>query len=65
MLDKKGCQIQVKQDVITVSQGDRIILKEEKCGGIYKLKGKNSIQGGVSVTSLKGPHREMELQGKL
>jgi len=33
-LDSKGCRIQVQQGVITVSQGDMIILKGEKCGGI-------------------------------
>ena len=31
-----------------------VILKEEKCGGIYKLKEGNLVQGGVSMTSLEG-----------
>ena len=28
VLDKEGCRIQVQKGVITVSQGDRVILKE-------------------------------------
>ena len=40
VLDEEGCQIQVQQGVVTVSQGDRIILKGEKCGGLYNLKEK-------------------------
>ena len=36
------------------SQGDRVILEREKCGGIYKLKEENSIQIGVSGISLEG-----------
>ena len=31
-----------------------VILKREKCGGIYKLKKENSVQGGVSMTNLEG-----------
>ena len=42
------------KDVITVSQGDRVILKEEKYGGLYKLKEENSVRGGVSRISLEG-----------
>ena len=26
-LDKEGCQVQVQQSIVTVSQGDRVILK--------------------------------------
>ena len=38
-----------------ISQEDKIILKREKYGGLYKLKGKkNSIRDGVSRISLKG-----------
>jgi len=36
-----------------VSQGDRVILKGKKSGGIYKLKKENSIQDEVSMTSLE------------
>ena len=43
VLDEKGYKIQVQQGVVTVSQGDRVILKGEKCRGIYKLKEGNSI----------------------
>ena len=39
--------------VVMVCQGDMIILKEEKCGGIYKLKEGNSVPGGVSITSVE------------
>jgi len=38
--------------VVTISQEDRVILKGEKCGGIYKME-ENSIQSGVSMTNLK------------
>ena len=38
--------------LIIVSQGDRVILEREKCGGIYQLKEENSIRGGVSGISL-------------
>ena len=43
VLDEKECRIQVQQGVVTASQGDRVILKEEKCGGLYKLKEGNSV----------------------
>ena len=42
------------QGVVTVSQGDRLILEGEKCGGLYKLKEGNSVQGGVSRINLEG-----------
>ena len=42
VLDEKGCRIQMQQSVVTVSQGDMIILKGEKCEGLYKLK-KNKL----------------------
>ena len=54
VLNEKGYQIQVQQGVITVSQGDRVILEGEKCGGLYKLKEGNSVRGGVSWISLEG-----------
>ena len=54
VLDEEGCRIQVLQGVITVSKGDRIILEGEKHGEIYKLKKENTVQGGVSMTSLEG-----------
>jgi len=54
VLDEEGCRIQVQQGVVTVSQGDRVILEGEKCGGLYKLKEGNSIRGGVSRISLEG-----------
>jgi len=54
ILDEEGCRIQVQQDVITVNQGDRVIMKGEKCEEIYKLKEGNSVQGEVSMTSLEG-----------
>jgi len=38
LLDEKGYRTQVQQGVIMISQGDMIILKGEKCEGIYKLK---------------------------
>jgi len=39
---------------LTVSQGDRVILDGEKCGGLYKLKERNSVQCGVLGISLEG-----------
>ena len=30
-----------------------VILKGEKCGGLYKLKEENSVRGGVSDISLE------------
>ena len=44
----------MQQGIITVSQGGRIILEGEKCGGINKLKEGNSVQGGVSRINLEG-----------
>ena len=44
VLDEEGYWIQVQQSVITVIQGDRVILEEEKCGGIYKLKEELSLR---------------------
>ena len=38
VLAEEGCQIQRQQHVVTVSQGDKIILKGEKYGRLYKLK---------------------------
>ena len=35
VLDEEGCRVQVNQGIITVSQGDRVILKGEKCEGLY------------------------------
>jgi len=55
----------VQNGVITVSQGDRVILKREKCGGIYKLKKGNSVLSGVSMTSLEGISSEVKLQRRL
>ena len=43
VLDEERCLIQVQQGVIIVSQEDRIILKREKCEGLYKLKEENSV----------------------
>ena len=54
VLDKEGCLIKVQQGIVTVSQGDRVILEGEKCEGLYKLKEKNSVRGGVSRISLEG-----------
>jgi len=45
--------MQVQQDIITVSQEGMIILKGEKCGGLYKLKEGNLVRGGVSGISLE------------
>ena len=53
MLDEEGRMLQVQQGVVTVSQGDMIILKGEKCGGLYKLKEENSVRGEVSYISLE------------
>ena len=44
----------MQQGIVTVSQGDRVILKGEKCGGLYKLKEVNSVRDGVSRISLEG-----------
>jgi len=44
----------VQQSIVTVSQEDRLILKGEKCGGLYKLKKENSVRGRVSRISLEG-----------
>jgi len=44
VLDEEECQIQVQQDVITVSQRDKIIQKGEKCGGIYKRRKKTQFE---------------------
>ena len=54
VLDKKGCQIQVQQGIVTVSQGDRVMLEREKYGGLYKIKKENSVRGGVSRINLEG-----------
>ena len=54
VLNEVGRRIQVQQSVITVSQGDKIILKGEKWRGLYKLKEENRVQGGVSGISLEG-----------
>ena len=43
VLDEEGCRIHMQKGVVTVSQEDRVILKGEKCGGLYKLKEENSI----------------------
>ena len=43
VLDEEGCWIQVQQGVVTVSQGDKVFLEEEKCEGLYKLKEENSV----------------------
>jgi len=43
VLDGKECRIQVQIGIVTVSQGDGIILKGEKCGGLYKLKEGNLV----------------------
>ena len=53
VLDEEGFQIQVQQDIVTVSQGDRVILKGEKCGALCKLKEGNLVRGGVSRISLE------------
>jgi len=42
-----------------------VILKEEKCGGLYKLKEGNSVRGGVSRINLEGSSSRVKLQGKL
>jgi len=50
---EEGCRIQVQKGIVTVSQEDRVILKEEKYRGLYKLKEGNSVRGGVSKISLE------------
>ena len=47
ILYEKGFRIQVQQGVITVSQGDRVILEGEKCEDLYKLK-ERSLEGSSS-----------------
>ena len=54
VLNKKGCQIQVQQGGVTVSQGDRVIAEGEKYEGLYKLKETNSVRSGVSGIILEG-----------
>ena len=44
VLGEEECQIQVQEDVITVSQEDRVILKGEKCRRLYKLKEKTQFE---------------------
>jgi len=53
VLDEEGCRIQVQQGVVTVSQGGRVILEGEKCGGLHKLKEGNTVRSGVSRISLE------------
>jgi len=43
VLDEEGYRIQVQQGVVTVNQGDVVILEREKCGGLYKLMKGNSV----------------------
>jgi len=43
VLNEEGCRIQVQQGVVTINQGDVVILEGEKCGGLYKLKKGNSV----------------------
>ena len=47
VLGKEECRIQVQQCVVTIIQGDEVILEGERCGGLYKLKKENSVRGGV------------------
>jgi hypothetical protein len=54
VLDEEGCRIQVQQGVVTVSHGSKVILEGEKCDGVYKLTGRNSVRGGVPRASLQG-----------
>jgi len=54
VLDEEGYWIQVQQGVVTVSQGDTVILEGEKCGGLYKLKEEISVRGKVSRINLEG-----------
>ena len=43
MFDDEGCQIQVQQGIVKASQGDMVIQEGKKCGGLYKLKERNSV----------------------
>jgi len=43
VLDKEGCLIQMQQGIAKISYRDMVILKGEKCGGVYKLKEENSV----------------------
>ena len=54
VLYEERCQIQVQQGIITVSQGDRVILKGKKCEELYKLKEENSVRSEILGISLKG-----------
>jgi hypothetical protein len=47
VLEDEGCRIKVQQGVVTISQEDWVILQGEKSGGIYKLKERNLVRGGV------------------
>ena len=38
VLDEERCQIQVQQEIVTVSQGDGVLLNGEKCRRLYKIK---------------------------
>jgi len=53
VLDKEECRIKVHQGIVTVSQEDMVILKGEKCEGIYKLKEENSVRDRVSGINLE------------
>ena len=65
VLDEEGCRIQVQQGVVIASQGDRVILKGVKCGGLYKLKKENSVRDRVLRISLEGSSSRVKLQGRL
>ena len=65
VLDEEGCRIQMQQSIITVSERDIVILKGEKCEGLYKLKEENSVRGGVSGISLEGSSSRGEASRKI
>jgi len=64
VLDSEGSQIQVQHRVVTVSQGDRIILKGEKFEGIYKLK-ETQFKVEFQWQAWKGAHRQVKLHRRL
>ena len=65
VLVEEGCLIQAQQSVVPVSQGDRVILKGKKCGGISNWRKEAQFKMEFQWQTWKGAHREVELQEKL
>ena len=65
VLHEEGWWIYIQQSGVTVSQGDRVILKGEKCGQLYKLKEENSVRCRVSGINLDSNSSRVKLQKRL